>query len=376
MREIGIGLIGSGFMGKSHSIAFHTVGAVFPLAARPRCEILADADAALAATAAAGLGFARSTGDWKSLLTDPAVDLVDITAPNLFHKPMALAAAAAGKHVYCEKPLALDAAEALAMAEAVERAGVKSMVGFNYLKNPILALARDIVASGEIGEVIDFRGIHAEDYMASPAATSPWRLEGRLGSGAVADLGSHIISMARFLVGPIAAVNGVLETVVKQRPRGPQDPTLRPVEIDDQAWFLLRFAGGAHGTITASWVATGRKMQLAWELTGTKGSLAFTQERLNELKLYTVGQPKGRDGYKTIVSGPDHPPYGNFCVAPAHELGFNDLKVIEVRDLLQGIAGTAAAPWPDFREGYEVQRVVDAVATSHARRGWVEVSSV
>jgi predicted dehydrogenase len=289
---------------------------------------------------------------------------------------MALAAAAAGKHVYCEKPLALDAAESLEMVQAVERAGVKSMIGYNYIKNPILALAREIIRSGEIGEVVDFRGIHAEDYMASPTATSPWRLDGKLGSGAVADLGSHIICLARFLVGPIAAVNGSLETVVKQRPRGLQDPTLRPVEIDDQARMLIRFASGAGGTITASWVATGRKMQLAWELTGTKGSLAFTQERLNELQLYTVGQAKGREGYKTIVSGPDHPPYGNFCVAPAHELGFNDLKVIEVRDLIQGIAGAGPSPWPDFREGYEVQRVVDTVIRSSAARGWVEVSSV
>ncbi len=376
MQEIGIGLIGSGFMGKTHAIAFNTVGTVFPLAARPRAEILADVDAGLAATAARTLGFARSTGDWRSLVGDPAVDVVDITAPNNLHKPMALAAIAAGKHVYCEKPLAPSAGEALAMAEAAERAGVRTMVGFNYLKNPIIALARDIIAAGEIGEIIDFRGIHAEDYMADPAAPFTWRLEGGPGAGALADLGSHIIALARHLVGPVAAVMGTLETIVRQRLAGPADSTPRAVRVDDQARLLVRFARGAGGSIAASWVATGRKMQLAFEITGTRGSLAFTQERLNELRLYAADQPRGRDGYKTIVAGPAHPPYGSFCVAPGHQLGFNDLKVIEVRDLIEGIAGGGPAPWPDFREGYEVQRVVDAAAMSHAQRAWVDVASI
>ncbi|MBX6320236.1 MAG: Gfo/Idh/MocA family oxidoreductase, partial [Rhodospirillaceae bacterium] len=299
MDEIGIGLIGAGFMGKAHAIAFHSAGIVFPLKTRPRPEILADADDRLAAAAARALGFPRSTGDWRSLVGDPAVSVVDITAPNSLHKPMALAAIAAGKHVYCEKPLAPSAGEALAMAEAAERAGVRTMVGFNYLKNPVVTLARDIIAAGELGEIIDFRGIHAEDYMADPAAPFTWRLEGGPGAGALADLGSHIIALARFLLGPIAAVFGTLETVVERRPASATDPTSRAVRADDQARMLVRFARGTGGSITASWVATGRKMQLAFEVTGTKGSLAFTQERLNELRLYAAGQPHGREGYKT-----------------------------------------------------------------------------
>jgi predicted dehydrogenase len=376
MTEFGIGLIGTGFMGKTHTIAFRTVPAVFALAAQPRAEMLADIDAASAERAARAMGYARHTGDWQTLVADPKVDVVDITAPNALHKPMALAAIAAGKHVYCEKPLAPSAVDALEMATAAERAGVKTMVGFNYLKNPIVALAREMIAAGEIGEVVDFRGIHAEDYMTDPAAPATWRAEGRLGAGALADLGSHIVAMARFLCGPIDAVMGSLETVVKQRAGGPGDPTPRASTIDDQARFLVRFTGGAGGSVQASWVATGRKMQLAFEVTGSKGSLAFTQERLNELKVYTRGQPKGRDGWKTIVMGTDHPPYGSFCVAPAHELGFNDLKVIEVRDLLQGLAGAGPAPWPDFREGYEVQRTIDAVIRSHGERRWIDVESI
>jgi predicted dehydrogenase len=373
--DIGIGLIGSGFMGRSHALAYRTVGGVFDLPARPVLEIVGDANEDLARRAAAALGFARSAGDWRAAVADPAVALVDITTPNSLHEPIAMAAMAAGKHVYCEKPLAPHAAVALAMAEAAEAAGVKTLVGFNYLRNPILGLAREIVAGGEIGEVIGFRGIHAEDYMADPAAPWSWRLDPAGGAGALGDLGSHIISMARFLVGPITAVAGEVDTIVKRRPVAPGAAETRPVEVDDEARFLAHFAGGARGTIEASWVASGRKMQLAWEITGRRGSLAFTQERLNELQLHTSGQPRGREGAKTIVSGPDHAPYGAFCPAPGHQLGFNDLKVIEVRDLLLGLSG-GPAPWPDFREGYEVQKVVDAVLRSARERRWVMVDSV
>jgi predicted dehydrogenase len=321
------------------------------------------------------MGFARSTGDWRVLVADPKVDVVDIAAPNVLHKPIALAAIAAGKPVYCEKPLAPDAADAKILVDRAEAAGIKTMVGFNYLKNPMTALARDIVSSGEIGEVIGFRGIHAEDYMADPAAPYTWRLDPSGGAGVVTDLGSHIISMARFLVGDIAAVCGHIETIVKERPAGPGGAGTRAVEVCDQARCLVRFAGGASGSIEASWVATGRKTQLDYEITGTKGSLAFTQERLNELKLYTLGQPGGREGYKTIVAGPDHPPYAAFCPAPGHQLGFNDTKTIEVRDLIVGLAG-GGAPWPDFREAWEVQRVVDAVVGSSADGRWVDIAEI
>lgn len=375
MQRLGIGLIGSGFMGRCHALAFRAASSIFDLPAQPMLELLADVDDEVARRGAEGLGFARSTGDWRVLVADPKVDLVDIAAPNVLHKPIALAAIAAGKPVYCEKPLAPDAADAKILVDGAEAAGIKTMVGFNYLKNPITGLAREIVSSGEIGEVIGFRGIHAEDYMADPAAPYTWRLEPSGGAGVVTDLGSHIISLARFLVGDIAAVCGHLETIVKERPVGPGAAETRAVEVSDQARCLVRFAGGASGSIEASWVATGRKSQLDYEITGTKGSLAFTQERMNELKLYTLGQPSGREGYKTIVAGPDHPPYADFCPAPGHQLGFNDTKTIEVRDLIVGLAG-GGAPWPDFREAWEVQRVVDAVVGSARDGRWVRIAEV
>jgi len=375
MNSIRIGLIGAGFMGRAHTIAYREVGAVFDLPAAPVLELIAEIDARTATAAARKLGFRRATADWRQLVQDPAVDLVDITTPTAAHREIAIAALAAGKHVYCEKPLALTAAEARGLAARAAKTGVVTMVGFNYLKNPIQALARDIISSGEIGDIIDFRGIHAEDYMISPQAPMTWRCSGPRGSGVVADLGSHIVSLARHLVGPIESVCGTLDTIVKQRPVAAGASRRRRVVSDDQARFLVRFANGSGGTIEASWVTTGRKMQLAYEIAGTKGSLAFTQERMNELKLYTAGQKPGREGYKTIATDPNHPPYGAFCPAPGHQLGFNDMKVIEVRDLLLAVAGKGKA-WPDFREAWEIQRVVDAVIRSDAGRRWVRIDEV
>ncbi len=375
MKDVRIGLIGAGFMGRAHAIAYREVGAVFDLPATPVLELMAEIDARAAKRAAARLGFRRSTGDWRELVNDPAVDVVDITTPTAQHREIAIAALAAGKHVYCEKPLAMTAAEARGLAARAAKTGVVTMVGFNYLKNPIQAVARDIITSGEIGEITDFRGIHAEDYLTSPEAPMHWRCSGPRGSGVVADLGSHILSLARFLVGPGASVCGTLDTVVKKRPVARGSRRRRRVQADDQARFLVRFERGCGGTVEASWVQAGRKMQLAYEITGTKGSLAFTQERMNELRLYTTGQRPGREGYKTLMTDPNHPPYGAFCPAPGLQLGFNDMKVVEVRDLLLGVAGRAKA-WPDFREAWEIQRVIEAVTKSDAERRWVRIDEV
>lgn len=252
VKTIRIGLVGSGFMGKAHSLAYRSVGAVFRLPVQPVLELLADATPESAAAAARDFGFARSTGDWRALVTDPRVDVVSVATPNALHAPVALAAIAAGKHVHCEKPLAPTADAAKQMLDAAEKAGVKTQVGFNYLKNPLIALAREIVASGEIGDIVSFRGIHAEDYMADAATPWHFRLDPAGGGGVVADLGSHIIAMARHLLGPISEVCGRLETIIKQRPEALGSARLRAVEVDDIAHGLVRFDRGCVGTIEAS----------------------------------------------------------------------------------------------------------------------------
>jgi predicted dehydrogenase len=246
-----------------------------------------------------------------------------------------------------------------------------TLVGFNYLKNPIVGLAREMIDSGEIGELISFRGIHAEDYMVDAAAPHSFRTDPD-GGGVLMDLGSHIISLARHVVGPVEEVFAAAGTLHKTRP-SPAGP--RPVTIDDHTHVVARFANGVLGTITASWVSTGRKMQLEFELVGTRGTLFFTQERFNELQLYAADDKEKRRGFKTLISGPETPPYGNFCPAPGHQIGFNDLKTIEVAHLIHAIAGNEP-PYPDFSEAYEVQRTVAAALRSAAGRSWTKVSDL
>ncbi len=373
MREIGIGLIGTGFMGKAHAIAWRAAVGILPGALRPALRVVCDVDTGAAAAAAAQFGFARHESDWRRVVAAPDVEIVSITAPNAFHREMALEAIAAGKHVHCEKPIAPDAATAEEMTRAAETAGVVTQAGFNYIKNPLLKHARAMIEAGELGEITGFRGIHAEDYMADPDQPHSWRTDPSNGAGAIADIGSHIIGMARYLLGPIAEVNATLETAVKTRPVAPGAAERRPVLVDDIARLTLRFARGYGGSIEANWVATGRKMQLGFEISGSKGGLVFTQERLNELLFCRAGGDSARAGFTRIETGPAHPPYGQFCVAPGHQLGFNDLKTIEMAEFLDAIAG-GARRGPDFREAWEVQKVVDAAIESSRTGGWRAVS--
>lgn len=372
--EMGIGIIGTGFMGKAHAFAYQSVAGYFPESPVPVLQVVADVNGAAAEAAKAQFGFRRATTDWRDLVADPAVAIVSITAPNALHREIALAAAAAGKHIHCEKPLAPNAQAALDMVEAADAAGVITQAGFNYLQNPLIRLARDMIAVGELGEITSFRGVHAEDYMADPDAPWTWRLDPAGGGGAVADLGSHIIAMARFLLGEITHVNADLETAITSRPVGPGAAERRAVEVDDIARLTLRFARGCGGHIEANWVATGRKMQLAFEVAGARGSLVFTQERFNELHFYKVGDNPLHAGFTRIEAGPQHVPYGRFCVAPGHQLGFNDLKVIEAAEFLRAISEKSQGAGPDFREAWEIQKVIDTAIRSSASRSWQAVS--
>lgn len=375
MKRLNVGLIGSGFMGRSHALAWRMAPTVFGLPVEPRLELVADIDAASAAKAAAGFGFRRSTGDWQALVADPEVDLVDITTPNKLHEPMALAAIAAGKALYCEKPLAPDATIAFRMAAAAEAAAVPTAVGFNYIKNPMVRLARDIARSGEIGELWNYRGIHAECWMAEPGLPWSWRLDPSGGAGAIADLGSHAISMARFVVGDIAEVCADLQTVIKERPVAPGAAAMRRVEVDDQSRALVRFATGMGGVIESDWAAQGRVMHLGFELHGSKGSILLDLERMNELRLFTVGGARGREGFTLIPAGPAHADYAAFCPAPGHQLGFNEIKAIEVKEIVLALLERRHFE-PGFREAARVQAVVDAMLLSSRERRWVKVTEI
>jgi predicted dehydrogenase len=372
-RKLRIGLIGSGFMGKAHAFGYATAARVFDLPFEPVLQALADVNAELAANAAAALGFARSTTDWRAMVADPEIDVVNITTPNSLHKEMALAAASAGKHVYCEKPLAPLAADAREMAEAAEAKGVKTQVGFNYLCNPMLGLAREMIAAGELGEIRGYRGVHAEDYMADASGPFTFRHD-PVGGGALADIGSHALATAEFLLrdaaGPITRVMGDCVTMIRERPDGKGGK--RRVDVDDVGRAFLRFASGASGSIEGNWISTGRKMQHDFEVYGTRGALAFSQEHFNELHFFSTADARGRQGFRRIEAGPDHPPYGLFCVASGHQLGFNDLKAIEVAGYLEAIAGRRPEPF-NFRAGLRIQTLVETIQASSREGVWKEV---
>jgi predicted dehydrogenase len=349
-------------------MAFAAAGRTFDLAVEPTLELLVDRSEATARAAAYRLGFARSGADWQAAVTDPAIDLVAIATPNSLHAPIALAALAAGKPVYCEKPLAVTFAQAEAMCSAASASGLPTAVGFTYLYNPMIVLARKLVESGEIGEVTAFRGIHAEDFMASSDAPFGWRCAPGEAGGALADIGSHIIALARFIVGEIAEISGQLHTAHPERPDG---GTMKRVEVDDQADAIVRFANGARGTLSASWIATGRKMGLAFEISGTLGSISFTQERFNELQLFRSTE-RNHHGFTTIMAGPEHGDYVAFCPAAGHQLGYNDLKTIEVKAVIDAVTGDRSRSF-DFAWALDVERVAAAIRQSDAQRQWVNV---
>ena len=364
-----IGLIGTGFMGKAHVFGYTSAPRVFDLRFDLELHTVADITPEAAARAAQALGFAHATANWCDIIASPEIDLVSITAPNALHKEMSLAAIAAGKHVYCEKPLAPLSADAREMAEAAEAKGIMTQVGFNYLCNPMLALAREMIVAGELGEIRGYRGVHCEDYMADADGPFTFRHD-PAGGGALADIGSHALATAEFLCGPITRVMGDCVTMIAERPDGRGGR--KAVEVDDVGRAFLRFGNGATGSIEGNWIATGRKMQHDFEVYGTKGALAFSQEHFNVLNYFSTADVRGRQGFRRIEAGPDHAPYGLFCVAPGHQLGFNDLKAIEVAGFVNAIGGKQAEPF-NFRKGLRIQTLVERIQTSSREKRWIEV---
>jgi predicted dehydrogenase len=362
MTEFRVGIIGTGFMGQAHAFALRAVGHTFDLPCTFVLDTVADVTEKAAEDFRRRFVVERATTNWRTLCTDPKIDIVSITAPNALHKEMALAAIAHGKHVWCEKPLAPLASEALEMTEAAEAAGVKTQVGFNYLCNPIFRLAREMIRAGELGEIRAYRGLHAEDYMADRNAPFTFRHD-PAGGGAFADLGSHALATAEYLCGPIARLMGDTATVIGERPT-PTGP--RKVETNDVGRAFLRFANGATGAVEASWIAHGRKMQHDFEVVGEKASLAFHGQHLNELLHAPAGQP-----FRTIEAGPATPPYGQFCVAPGHQLGFNDLKTIEAWGYARALLGEASEPF-NFRAGHRIQSLVELVHRSSTEERWLD----
>ena len=388
MRTVNVGVIGAGFMGKAHSLAYAAMPMFFwPAPAIPRRLTIAELDDEAAREAAQRYGYERWTGDWRAVIDDPDVDLVDIAVPNDAHAEIAIAAAEAGKHVLCEKPLARSADEARAMRDAVVGAGVTHMVAFNYRRTPAVALARKLVDDGTIGAVRNFRGTYLQDWSNDPDLPLSWRFRRDVaGSGALGDVGTHVIDFARFLVGEIAAVNAMAQRYIDDRPvsesgadqlAGAQKLSgarREPVDVDDEVMMLLRFENGAVGSIEATRAAHGRKNHLAFELHGELGTLVFDYERRDELRLYSAADEPDRQGFRTILTGPAHPYGEGLWPIPGLGVGFGETKIVECRDLMAAIVAGVPGD-PSFEDGYRIACISDAALLSAQDGGWVEVDA-
>ncbi|MGC4874773.1 Gfo/Idh/MocA family protein [Micromonospora sp. DT43] len=382
-------MVGYAFMGAAHSQAWRTVNRVYDLPARARMALICGRDTPKVAEAADRLGWDAYTTDWRDLINRDDIDVVDVCTPGDSHAEIALAALAAGKHVLCEKPLANTVAEARAMtaaAETARAAGVRSMCGFNYRRVPAVTMMRQMVAEGRLGVIRHVRAVYLQDWIVDPQFPLVWRLQkDRAGSGALGDIGAHIIDLTQFVVGQrITGVSAITETFVKERPLPAESSGLAatvdggsaptgPVTVDDAAIFVARLDGGALATYEASRFATGRKNALRVEINGSLGTVVFDLERLNELEFYDATRPTLEQGFSRIlVTEGDHP-YMSAWWPPGHLIGYEHSFTHQMRDLIEAIA-TGTDPAPSFADALQVQLVLDAVTRSaDVGSSWTDV---
>jgi predicted dehydrogenase len=383
-KKINVALIGYKFMGKAHSQAWRTVGRFFDLAAEPAMKVVCGRDAAAVDEFARRWGWESSSSDWREAVARRDVDLVDISTPGNTHAEIAIAAAEAGKHIWCEKPLTFTVKEAKQMLAAVRKAGVKHMVNFNYRRCPAVALAKKLIEADEIGEIRHARFTYLQDWLVDPQFPMNWRLRREAaGSGAHGDLGAHSIDLARYLVGDIAEVVGVKKTFIEERPAEGTSSGLTAtagegierVSVDDASLFLAKFAGGAVATFEATRMAPGRKNYNRFEINGSKGSLAWCFEDLNYLDFYSTQDPSDRQGFRRIIATEGTHPYAGNWWPPGHMLGYDHGFVNAAADLVNAIANDKQ-PSPCFGAGAKCVAVLEAVDDSITTGKWATVEKI
>jgi predicted dehydrogenase len=381
-KQLNIGLIGYQFMGKAHSNAYRQVGRFFDLPVDVHMHTICGRNEANVRKAADQYGWANIETDWRKVVTNPEIDIIDVSTPGNTHAEIAIAAAEAGKAVFCEKPIGNTLEEAERMLQAVQKAGVPHAVFHNYRKAPAVALAKKLIEDGKIGTIYHMRATYLQDWIADPNFPLVWRLQKEVaGSGTHGDINAHIIDLGRHLVGEFEEVSGHLHTFIKQRPiAGEIDDKLGAkasdkmgeVTVDDAAMFLAKFKNGALGTFEASRFAVGRKNYNRFEINGSKGSLVFNLERMNELEFYDNTAPTETQGFTLIqATASEHPYAGNYWPV-AHIIGYEHTFINLVADALTNMANSKRIE-PDFVDGYENQRVLDAVERSSETRSWVSL---
>ena len=371
MREIRIGLIGTGWMGRSHSKSF--LNAYYHFGDRygkPVFEIVSDINKKSALEVKNQFRFKRYTDSWQDIVADEQVDLVDITTPNAFHYDIAKAALLNNKHVYCEKPLSLTAKQSKELAEIATEKGVMNYVGFNNIMNPATKYIKKLVESGELGEITKVSGTYDQDALLDEEIPITWRHINKLsGSGTLGDLGSHLLSILQYVVGDMHSVNAMTRTVIKERPKSDNTLGKQRVENDDVVVILTEFKNGAIGTLSSSRIATGRKNYLSYEIQGTLGTVHYSLENLNEVHVYFKSDDSRDRGFRRVLLGTDHEGYSAFQPASGISIGFNDFKIIETHEVLASII-EGKQPICNFEFGYKIDRVIEAILQSSESKEW------
>ncbi len=389
MKKINIGLIGAGFMAKAHSVAYAGMPMFFwPAPAIPVKKIIVDINPDTAREAAEKFAFESYSTDWHDIINDPEIDVVDICTPNNSHAEIAIAAAKAGKHILCEKPLSLTAKEAKEMYLEAKKQNITTLVAFNYRKTPAVQLAKKYIEEGAIGRILDFRGTYLQDWSADPSSPLSWRFQKDIcGTGALGDIGTHVVDMLRFLVGEFDSVNARMATYVSERPvqtgmadslgntKGASDSIKGAVDVDDQCCFMVRCKNGAFGTIEATRNAWGRNNYITFEIHGTEGSLYFNYERRDELQVCFAGDSSDRRGFRTVYTGPNHPYGQGLWPIPALGIGYTETKIIEAYDFFEAIVSGGEAS-PNFKDGYAIELISEAVSRSAQTNEWVRVDEI
>lgn len=381
-----IAMIGGGFMGKAHAMAYAAMPMFFwPAPAIPYRQLVVDVTDGMAEEARQRFGFEEASSDWREAVNRPDIDVVDICTPNDMHAEIAIAAAKAGKHIICEKPLARTVQEARAMWEAVKASGVVNMVAFNYRRTPAVALAKKYIEAGRIGQILNFRGTYLQDWSADPDSPLSWRFQKKIaGSGSVGDIGTHVVDLAHYLVGQIAEVSALTRTYNKTRPlqQGGIDKLgaaqkatgveRGEVDVDDEFLSLLKFKDGAIGSLEATRNAYGRNNFITLEIHGTKGSIHFNYERRDELQVMFADDPADARGFRTVYTGPAHPYGDGLWPIPALGVGYGETKIIECHDFFKAIA-KKTQPSPNFEDGLRTELVAAALLRSSETGAWEKV---
>jgi predicted dehydrogenase len=375
-----IGMIGTGVMAKAHSIAYSVVPFIFPSHFEIEKTVIADLNEELASAGAKNLGFEKWSGNWEEVVNMAEVDVIDICTPNDLHLPIAIAAAEKDKHLICEKPLALNLEQTRKMHQKAQEKGVRHSVAFNYRMTPAVLEAKRIIESGLLGDMYHFRGIYLQDFAIDENFPLVWRFQSsRAGSGALGDIGSHIIDYARFLVGEPFELVAMSKTFIPERPIEQAEggyeklhPVMGKVDVDDAVSVLMKFENGAVGTIEASRFSYGRKNHLAFEISGSKGSLYFDWEQRNELLFYSSEHPKEHQGFTTIITGPEHPYGGILWPIPGLGMSYIETTIILIHEFLSSLFEEKASV-PDFYDGLRVEEIMDAIQESAKVKKWVKV---